>query len=112
MGMGLVASQQCGPTIGTCVQKTSGTCSYATRSCKESQVGQELIVSNYRLLNASSDGDLQGIQEALMAGADLETRRPLVVKVRRHEQDKETEQKSKRLAGSRRSGMTPLMKAA
>uniref|UniRef100_A0A7S0FY29 Uncharacterized protein n=1 Tax=Pyrodinium bahamense TaxID=73915 RepID=A0A7S0FY29_9DINO len=39
--------------------------------------GQMLL--NFKLLFASADGDLGGIREALVSGADIETRRPLTL---------------------------------
>merc|ERR1719362_1924087 len=49
----------------------SDSCSSARLSCDRS------MESNQRLLLASSNGDLAGIREALVSGADIETRRPL-----------------------------------
>lgn len=40
------------------------------------------ILLNSRLLAASSDGDLAGIRKALSAGADIETRKPMMIRPR------------------------------
>mmetsp|Transcript_11265 Transcript_11265/g.25638 ORF Transcript_11265/g.25638 Transcript_11265/m.25638 type:complete len:203 (-) Transcript_11265:173-781(-) len=40
------------------------------------------VILNSRLLAASTDGDLQGIRRAIGSGADIETRKPMVIRPR------------------------------
>ncbi|CAK0838925.1 unnamed protein product, partial [Prorocentrum cordatum] len=48
----------------------------------ESPGSDEQVLMNSALLKASSEGNVAGIQRALAGGADLETRRPMVIRPR------------------------------
>mmetsp|Transcript_52521 Transcript_52521/g.163034 ORF Transcript_52521/g.163034 Transcript_52521/m.163034 type:complete len:222 (+) Transcript_52521:77-742(+) len=55
----------------------------AQQCCLPASPGaDEHVILNSRLLAASSDGDLMGIRRALGSGADIETRRPMVIRPR------------------------------
>eukprot|EP00747_Dinoflagellata_sp_TGD_P162316 gnl/TRDRNA2_/TRDRNA2_179777_c0_seq1.p1 gnl/TRDRNA2_/TRDRNA2_179777_c0~~gnl/TRDRNA2_/TRDRNA2_179777_c0_seq1.p1 ORF type:complete len:255 (-),score=61.49 gnl/TRDRNA2_/TRDRNA2_179777_c0_seq1:9-773(-) len=47
---------------------------------KEGDPVDEVAMANLHLLRSAADGDLNGVNEAIKIGADLETRRPLIMR--------------------------------
>uniref|UniRef100_A0A7R9ZXC1 Uncharacterized protein n=1 Tax=Pyrodinium bahamense TaxID=73915 RepID=A0A7R9ZXC1_9DINO len=81
---GQVAPVSCG--VGTCtgavVDQLPEGCS-ARPCCGPASPGADKqVILNSRLLAASTDGDLAGIRKAIGSGADIETRKPMVIRPR------------------------------
>eukprot|EP00929_Paragymnodinium_shiwhaense_P103399 TRINITY_DN66873_c0_g1_i2.p1 TRINITY_DN66873_c0_g1~~TRINITY_DN66873_c0_g1_i2.p1 ORF type:complete len:198 (-),score=48.82 TRINITY_DN66873_c0_g1_i2:228-821(-) len=93
--------------MGRCQQKSSMACQ---RACAEA--GGEACMAppketagmlNQRLLSGAMHGNYKACYQALKAGADLETRRPVVMTVLADDDDQRT--------FDAEQGMTPLMRA-